>query len=231
MFEYLMPVWFANYNLLIHSVFFVITFLVYLLAFKVYKLTQYRQSRLFATAFFFISLAFLLETILNALMVFKISQNISLVSKIMSINLINLAIINVHLILCTIGLVTLAYMTLKVKSAKTYILILILSLLFLFLVPNVIYFYYILTFTLLIFICLHYFNNYLNKKKINSLLVLIAFLLLAAVNIPILFLGLNREAFYVVDHVVELLAYVLILVNLILVRRHEQKTRPASNRS
>ena len=226
-----MPGWFVNYNLLIHFVFFIITFLVCFFSFRIYRLSQQRQPKLFATSFLFISLAFLIEAILNLLILFKINENISLAAKIMSVKLINLVMVNTHLILFIVGLVTLTYMTFKVRSAKIYSLLLIITLLSVFLVSNTLYFYYLLSFILLIYICWHYLFNYLSKKRINSLLVFVAFILLAVGNIPILFSVMNHETFYVVGHVIELIAYTLILVNLILVQRHEQKTRSTSNRA
>ena len=228
---YLMPDWFTQYNILLHLFFGIITLLVSVFSFRIYKLSGQRSSRLFAFSFLCFSLAYFIEFFMNSLILFKITQDISVALKIFSINIINLILINFHLILFTIGLVTLAYMTLRVKSPKTYCLLLVLSLISLFLVSNPIFFYYLFSIILLIYVSLHYLLNYLAKKKISSLLMLMAFILLLIGNIPLLFSISNHETYYVIGHFLEVRAYLFILINLIMVQRHEQKARPTSNRT
>ena len=205
--------------------------LVSVFSFRIYKLSGQRSSRLFAFSFLCFSLAYFIESFMNSLILFKITQDISIGLKIFSINIINLIILNFHLILFTIGLVTLAYMTFRIRSQKTYSLLLILSLISLFLASDPLQFYYIIAIVLLIYISLYYLLNYLDKKKINNLFMLMAFILLSIGNIPIFFSILNHETYYVVGHFVELIAYLFILANLIMVQRHEQKARPTSNRT
>jgi hypothetical protein len=229
--EYFMPAWFLGYNVALHLVFAIITLLVSIFAFRIHRLSGQRQPKLFATAFLFISLAFFIEATLNFLILHKINENISLALKIISVSNLNLIILNAHLILFTVGLMTLAYMTFRIKSAKAYSLLLIINLVALFLASNPLLFYYITSFILLVYIFIHYLLNYLSKKRINSLLVFIAFVLLSLSNIPILFSVMHHEIFYAVGHFIELFAYLLILINLILVLKHEQKTRQASDSS
>jgi hypothetical protein len=229
--EYFMPAWFLGYNVGLHLVFAIITLLVSIFAFRIHRLSGQRQPKLFATAFLLFSLSLFIEAFLNLFILFKINQDISLALKIVSVNNLNLIMANVHLILFSVGLITLAYMTLKARSAKVYSLLLIITLAALFLASNPLLFYSIISFILLVYIFIHYLLNYLGKKRINSLLVFIAFVLLSLSNIPIIFSVMNHEIFYAIGHFIELIAYLLILINLILVLKHEQKTRQASDSS
>jgi hypothetical protein len=66
---------------------------------------------------------------------------------------------------------------------------------------------------------------FIRKKKYNALLMLVAFAFLLISNVHFVFSALNNEANYIISHAIELTAYLLILVNLILVRKNEQKKK------
>jgi len=229
---YFMPNWFVGYNILLHIIFCIITLLVSLFAFRVHKMSGQRQPKLFSIAFLFVSLAFFIESIMNLLILAELNEHVTLVLEdITSIALFNFIINYAHIILFSIGLVTLAYMTFRVRSAKIYSLLLIITLVPLFFTSNPLYLYYLTSSILLIYILAHYLINYLGKKQTRTLLVLFAFLLLLFGNIQVFFSISNHEIYYVIGHFIELIAYLLILMNLMLVLKHEQKARPAPGHS
>jgi hypothetical protein len=228
---YLVPNWFLGYDVGLEIVFALITLLVSIYAFRISKMSGQRSARLFATSFFFISMAYFLKAVFNFLIISRLNENISLALKIASVNTINLIALNFHVVLFSIGLITLIYMTFRVKSARVYSFLLITTLIFMFLAGSPIFAYHLLTSVFLIYIFIHYLLCYLNKKRINNLLMIVAFIFLLFGNIQFIFSISNNEIFYVVAHCLEFLAYLLVLVNLMLVRKNGEKKRQASDRS
>lgn len=204
----LVPKWFFGYDIALELALAVITLIVSLYAFKIYKLSEQRQSKLFGIAFLFFSISYFIQSFLNICRIIKINN----------INIVNSIGVYTHINFFIIGLVTLTYMTLKIKSMKTYSLLLITMLLSLLFSANKIYLFYLLSSILLIYIIIHYFINYLKNKKPKALLVLIAFAFLLFGNIHFIF-SINYGLYYVIGHFLELIAYLLILIDLILVVR------------
>jgi hypothetical protein len=228
---YLVPAWFLGYDIVLQVIFALITLAVGIFALRISKISSQRSVKLFGISFLLISIAYFIKAFLNFMIMSRLNENISLALKVISVNVLNLIALNIHVVLFSIGLITLAYMTFRVKSAKIYTLSLILVLVAIFFAADTLTVYYIISSILLIYIFLHYLINYLNKKKINTLLVMIAFALLLFGNIHFIFSLENSTIYYVIGHFLELSAYTLILINLILVRKNEQKTRQASNRT
>jgi hypothetical protein len=226
-----MPGWFLGYDVALHLAFAIITLIVSIFAFKIYRLSGQRQPKLFATAFFFISMAYLLNAIMHFLMLSKLNDNVCSAFKIASVALLELIGAYFYIVLFSTGLVTLAYMTLRVRSAKVYSLLLITVLISFFFTPEPLNLYHLLSSLLLVYIIIHYLINFLSKRKTNALLMLAAFALLFLGNFHFIFSITESEGYYVIAHFFDLIAYLLILLNLILVQRHEQKARPTSNRT
>jgi len=213
---YLIPRWFFGYDVFLELAFALITLIVSYYAYKIYRLSGQYQSKLFSIAFSFFSISYFIQSLLNFAIISKLGENICSAIKLQNITTLNLYGIYIHTIFSVIGLVTLAYMTLKTKSLKIYSMILLISLLTLILSLNKIYLFYVLSSFLLVYIVLHYLVNFLENKQINTLLVLIAFLLLLFGHIHFIF-AINHELFYILGHFLELTAYLLILINLIMV--------------
>ena len=213
---YLVPKWFFGYDVILELAFAVITLIVSIYAFKIYKLSGQRQSKLFGIAFLFISVSYFIQSFLNFTIISKLNQNICTILKINSVNVLNSIGLYAYSLFFIAGLITLAYMTLGVKSAKIYSLSIIVIISSLLLTSNELYLFYFLSSVLLAYIFAHYFVNYLNNKKLNTLLVLIAFAFLLFGNIHFIF-SVNHGLYYAIGHFLELVAYMLILVNLVLV--------------
>jgi len=220
MIEYaIVPHWFMGYNIILELIFFVITLLVGTYALKIYQLSTQRQSKLFGISFLMIALAYLIQSVLN----FAAGQSMAQGCNMQSMSLVHYlgnAGIYAHIILFTSGLVTIAYMTLKIKDAKAYLLFLAAILGVLAFGSNPIYLYYVISSMLLVYISFYYLRNYLQSKKTNALIILIAFLFLLFGKIHFIF-SINHGSFYVAGHFLELVAYSLILINLLTVIRRK----------
>lgn len=220
---YIIPSWFFgyqsfSYDAILELIFAIITLIVSIYAFKVYRLSQERQSKLFGIAFSFISASYFIWSIINFNILERIEHSIPTYVNISNINNLITIGVYIHILLFITGLTTLAYMTLKIKSPKMYSLLLIITLVSLSFNSNVIFLFYLLSSILLIYIVLHYLTNYINHKQARTLLVLIAFILILFSTIHFIF-SVNHALYYIIGHFIELIAYLLILTNLILVTK------------
>ncbi|MBR9704573.1 hypothetical protein GOV12_04120 [Candidatus Pacearchaeota archaeon] len=213
-YNYLIPSWFFGLDFIFELAFAIITLIVGLYAFKVFKLSGQHKIKLFGISFIFFSISYFIQSFINYAIISKLGENICNVIKLESVNILNLLGIYVHIFFFILGLVTLVYMTLNIKSAKTYTMILFITFFSLFISLNKIYLFYILSSLMLIYIVVHYFNNYSKNKQRSSLLVLIAFIFLLFGHIHFIF-SVNHTIFYTIAHFLELSSYVLILINLI----------------
>jgi hypothetical protein len=221
---FLIPRWFFGYGVAFELIFAIITLAVALYSFKVYKLSNQNQPRLFGIAFLFFSISYFIQSILNYFIISEIAQNISTVMKLQSVTWFNAIGLYVHMFFFIVGLVTLAYMTLKIKSPKTFALLIIMFLLTFFLIDDKIPLFYVMSSLLLIFISIHYLLNFVENRKPRNFLVLVAFLLLLFGNLHFIF-AVNHTIYYVIGHFLDLTAYILILVNLLLILKNGKKKK------
>ena len=215
----IVPHWFLGYNILLELLFFAITLIVAVYALKVYQLSGHKQSKLFGITFLMISAAYLIQSVLN--IVASYSTDICCdMQPISPMPAYSLAGIYVHILLYASGLVTLAYMTLKLKDLKAYFLFMVVALTALLVSSNPLFFFYVISTILLIYVSFYYLKNYLDTKKSNALVVFIAFLFLMFAKVHFIF-SIDHGTYYVAGHLLEFVAYVLILVNLLMVIRRK----------
>jgi len=211
---FLVPSWFFGYDVVLELIFAIITLSVGIYAFKIYNLSGQRQTKLFGGGFLFISASYFVQSILNFAIVSKLNENVCQALKISDVAVLNAVGIYAYIFLFIAGLVTLVYMTFRIKNWKIYSLLLLVSLLAITLIPNTLYFFYLLASVFLFYICTHYFSNYIKNKNPQKLLVLIAFGFLLFSTFHFIF-SVNHSLYYAVGHILELIAYILILINLI----------------
>ncbi len=220
---YLIPNWFFGYDVIFELIFALITLAVSIYSFKVYKLSEQRQAKLFGISFLFISISYFIQSFLNFAIISKLNENICKAIQIVDVMRLNNIGIFTFIIFFITGLITLTYMTLKVKDMRIYALLFIITILSLIFSSNRIYLFYFLASVLLINICIHYIITYLHTKQPRILLVLAAFILLLISTIHFT-IAVNHVLFYALGHFFELIAYILILTNLILIVKNEKKT-------
>ena len=221
---FVIPSWFLNYGMLFELAFAIITLVVGLFAFRIYKLSEQKSAKLFGISFIFISLHYFLQSFLNFSTLSKINQNICDIMKISDINSLNIMGAYSHMFFFLIGLTTLVYMTLKIENKTAYALLLTLPLAAIVFATNKLYLFYAMASILLIFISIHYLKNYLKNKQVKTLFILIAFIFLLFGNLHFL-VSVNHGIYYVIGHFLELIAYILILLNFILVLKNDKKKK------
>ncbi|MDP2926408.1 MAG: hypothetical protein Q8N99_08575 [Nanoarchaeota archaeon] len=218
----LSPQWFFGYDIIFELAFAIISLLVCFISYKIYKLTEENSLKLFGISFLFISISYFIQSFFNFAIYSELSKNVVSLLSLSDINFFNLLGVYTNIIFFSLGLITLVYMTLKIKSPKTYSLLVIIPIFLLFMGCNKLYLYYALTSILLIYIAIYYFSNYINKRNLKSLLVFIAFDFLLFGQIHFIF-SINHVLYYILGHFLELIAYLLILINLILIHKNGKK--------
>lgn len=222
--SFLISNWFFGYDIVLELFFAFITLLVSIYSFKVYKLSKQNHPRLFGLAFLSFSIAYFIQSILNYLILSELNKTVCTAIKLQDVGILtNLGMIS-HMVFFLIGLITLTYMTLKIKSKTTYFILLISSFISFFLVINKIYWFYVFASLLLIFIAGFYFSNFIKHKQGKTFIVFLAFLFLLFGNIHFIF-SVNHLLYYEIGHFLELLAYFLVLTNILLVLKNGKKKK------
>lgn len=210
------PIWFLGYDILLELLFFIITLIISIYAFKVYKKTFQKRVLLFSLGFFLISLSYLIQSLFNYLALSKLNENICFWINIQSVAFFNWMGIIAHIFFMVLGLSVLTYMSLKVERKRIFLLIILLPTLGLVFSNNLITMFFIYSSLFLSFLSYHFIKNYINKKNNKTLLVASAFVLLLIGNINFIFLP-NNEIFYALGHLINLFAYIFIILNFYLV--------------
>ncbi len=212
---FLVPQWFYGYDIALELLFALITLAVGLVALKVHRLSSQAQVKLFGYSFLLIASSYFFKSVINFLILSKIRGGTCTACKISDILLYdNIGMIG-YMILFAIGLGTIGYMTLKIDNWKAHtLLILILALAIIFSI-NKVYIFYLLSSILLVYILGYYIYNFIKNKQRKVILIIIAFSFLLFGSIHFL-ISVNHSIFYVIGHVLELVAYALILLNLLL---------------
>lgn len=227
------PQWFFGIDVALEIVFAVVTLLVALLAFKVYRLCAQNQAKLFGISFLFISLSYFIQSAINFLMISKMNESVSNLIKIRSVLMFNTVGVVSHMILMITGLTLLVFTTFRTERYRFFWLLLITSLAAIFfdvhteqifIMPDLLYTYFVITSLFLLFICWHQLETYCRNRDPKTLLIVLAFIFLFVGQIHFV-LEVNHQLFYVIGHLLELFAYILILWNFYLVQKHGQKTR------
>jgi len=227
---FLTPSWFFSFSIILEFFFIIITSMVSYYAYKIYKLTGQPQARIFSLAFVFISISYLTWSLTNILILYALDNAVSYVMRLHNVFLINLFGTYLHAFFFIIGLILMTYLTLKARNIKILSLLLSIVLISVFFSQNKVFLFYILSSVLLIHIVIYYFSNYIQRRNTNTLLVLLAMILLLFSSLHFVF-AIEHETYYVLGHLTEFLAYMLILINLLVIINHGKKKGPVTNNS
>ena len=156
-------------------VFAVITLLIGLYSFKVYRLTNKENYRTFSLAFFFIAAAYLFKSFVNLLVFFEYIKPGAVATKLIGISTLFGYGVIVHIILMMFALLLLINLVLKIKNRYVFLLLLVLSFFPLILTWMHYSIFYALASLFLFILTLHFLKNYLKVKRKNAMLVFIAF--------------------------------------------------------
>ncbi|OIO42782.1 hypothetical protein COU56_02530 [Candidatus Pacearchaeota archaeon CG10_big_fil_rev_8_21_14_0_10_31_9] len=212
---YYIPNWFFTTSIIFEIIFAVVTGLVAVLSFKVYNLSRQKEFRLFGLGFTFISLSYIIWSLINLFLLDQLSDAL----KVLSFNeFVSLGALGIYfyMLLFIVGLATLNYTTLKENSKSIYIIILLISLVGIITSFNKGFTFQILSSIFLAFLLIHFASQVKRNKNVKSLLVFFAFLSLLVSHVIFIF-STSQYMYYVMGHIFELVAYILILARLYII--------------
>ncbi len=215
---YIVPKWFFGYDVALEIMFAIVTLLVSWYAFKVYKLTDHDQPRYVGAGFLFIGLSYFAQSLLNLVLLSGIDFDLYRGQYLQLANFLSVIGLYTHMVFFLVGLIIITYMTLRTKNTATLSLLFALSLVVIFFSTQRVFLFNVLSCVFLAFIAFYYMALYKKKRYTNLLWVLIAFVLLFLASVHFAF-AVHHPLLYVIAHIVELVAYLLILTDLILVLR------------
>jgi len=209
---------FSGYDMLFELAFAIISLILSIFAFRIYKITSESKSKLFGVSFLFISISYFIQSLFNFLAYSRLNEPICLMANLTSVNLISYYGNYAHFLFMIVGLATLLYMTFDIKHLEVLTFLVILSITAFIMSTNIYYTFYLLSTIYLSFITWHFIKNYFRKKQKLVLLVALAFSFLLFGSIHF-FLSVNHQFFYIIGQILELLAYILILINFYMVQK------------
>ena len=211
--HYIIPAWFFGIDISLELIFFAITLAVAITSYKIYRISKEKSMQCFSISFFLISLSYFVWALINAIALSHLQEFPTLYSlqRIFSISAIGLY---AHILLLTIGFITLAYAILPKKNPRVYYLLLGLGLTAIVASSDKIITFRILAVFLLSSVIYHFFIQWREHRNSNLLYSFVAFLLLALGNIEFA-LSESYYSAYAVGHILELLAYLIILRNIV----------------
>lgn len=213
---YSAPEWFFNYAVTLELFFAIISLVIALFSYKLFRITNQHQSKLLGSSFFMISMAYFIQSAFNLAIVSKFNQTISTALGFQSISIFDLFGVYTHIIFMIAGFAVLSYMTFGVENKMLLAFIITVSIIPLFFGKDIYLMYYLISTIYLAFIFLYFIRNYFEKKQPLTLMIPIAFLFLLFGSAHY-FISVDHSMFYVISHFLELVAYLLILINFYLV--------------
>ncbi|MFH1399036.1 MAG: hypothetical protein ABIG95_02905 [Candidatus Woesearchaeota archaeon] len=198
--------------------FFVITLFISIQAYKIYKLSKKKDVGLLALGFSFISFSYIVWSILNLSIIKYIGDSVCSWISICIVNSLIDFSIYIHMILFLTGLLTLAYISLKVKSLRTYILLWGIILSVILFSIRTLFFFYFLSSILLFYLIYSYSVVYIRKRQRKSLFMAVSFICLALGDL-VLLIGLSGGFYYITGNFLILVGYLVLLADLVSVIR------------
>ena len=224
---YILPQWFFKLNIIFEIIFFLCTAIIAIYSFKIYKLSEQKQIRNFAFAFSFLSLSYFILSLLNSSFLYIMTGELRVLDFYKFIDIKNIGV-SLYIGFFILGFISLLYATLKLKSIRIYIALLVITALAIRFSCFKSLTIYLITSLFLILITFHYFREYIRFKNENTLLVGIAMLFLLISNVLMSFVGnYIQPNLYVISRLIELLAYALIITSLYKIVKNGKKKKQA----
>jgi len=214
----LSPIWFYGLDVVSELLFAVTCMMVAIFAISIYRRTGQRLVKYFGVSFSLISISYFIQSILNMLLISKLTEDVSMTVKTVAVISFESLATLIHMLFMTAGISILLYTTLKDRSQRTLWLVILVALSSVFFSQNYIYMFYVISTIYLAFISWHYVQKYKKIRQPRTLLVALAFLFLLFGSFHFL-ISVNHQIFYPIGRILEFFAYLLILINLYLVRK------------
>lgn len=217
----LRPEWFISTESILTIVSFIITLIISIYSYKVYRLLNNKKYYYLAVGFFSIALGFLFSLISNSVIIFFHSfATLAGYIPLMRTSYFYTASLVLYAFLILSGYVIFSCLALGVRNKRVIFALTLIALLSAVLIRQTrsFTFFYFFAFVLLaVHIVPYMHDNYKKQKSKGSYIVFLAFLLLAIANFIFIGINLYGAVLFVVGNSISFVAYVLLLINLFLV--------------
>jgi len=216
------PSWFYGINSGFSLFAMLVTVFIAFYSLRVFLITKYRKYLYFTLAFLFISISYLIQAAGNYVvyshLIGRIPNVTEAISTIVQLPTFYSMGYIIHVFLMFAGFMILVAIFLRINNIKILSLLFALILILSFLSQSKFAAFHITLFVMLLFIVIHLFNNYSKKKTVSSFLVLYSIICLMISQV-FLFLVIINKFYYVIGHILQLVGFTLLLLNMVLVFR------------
>jgi hypothetical protein len=217
---FIVPDWFFEFGIFLEILFAIATFIVAVYAYKLYRFSEQRELKLFSASFGFISLSYIIKALLVLFVISKLQGDI-LIIDLNNLQRISLYAVYFHVVLFMLGVVTLAYMTLKKGDCKIYSFLIAISLAAMMLGCDLAYSFTVVSSLILLYLCIYYLFEYFDNNKRTTLIIFIGFVFLLVSGAGVVFAP-NYYLNFVIGHLLELASYILIISSLVLTMKRDK---------
>jgi hypothetical protein len=222
------PQWFHGLDSSFEIVAFLVTLFIAIYSFRIFFLTWERKHLYFTLAFLSISGSYAIRAAMDWFIYRDLLPNVPnlsrAVSVVVEVSLLHIIVIIISTFLLLSGFLLLLAVFMGLKDPKMLIGVEAVLVLITVFAPFIfedlgqfIVLAHIALIVMLVIIVIHLFQNHSKQRTINSLLVMIAVGSLLLAHISYFIIPFINEYFYAVGHGLQLLGYLLLLVNIILV--------------
>ncbi len=212
------PSWFGGSSIFIVLFFALVTLLIAYYAYKMYRIAKQSSTLYFGLAFLSISISYFIQALFNFLKLKSIGSAdlLFLSAKELAVSTIQLSVLAMimHVLFMVLGFALLAYVTLKERGSKIFLLFVSLSFVAILFTP---YFHIVFNLIVAIFLLFIAAQHYQRHAKLGTTttflvfsgfsLLFIGHILMVAVNIV--------QTFYVLAHIITMVGYIVLLVSLL----------------
>jgi len=222
---HIIPSWFLGLNIALEILFAIVTGVIAYYAFKIYRISDQRELKLFGASFTFLSVSYIFLTLINLLFLSVTQGNIHSLNVDRIIDLKDV-FVGLFVFSFLLGFVTLFYTTLKIESGRVYTLLAILFIVAINYTADKSFMIYFLASIFLLFINYHYFREYYLKKNKNTLLTFIGMTFLLASNISLIVeANYFIPTMYVVSNALEFVGYGFIIASFVNALKNGKKKK------
>ncbi|MBI2449390.1 hypothetical protein HYV49_03780 [Candidatus Pacearchaeota archaeon] len=205
-------------NIFFELLFVVATLLIGFHSNKIYKLTRTKKYFLFSSAFWLISIAYIVKLITNVLIYFTvIGSSSDLVKATYISGLVEYGTI-FHMLFMVAAYIMLIGLSFKIDNFKILSMLFLMSFLSILFSSNANLIFYLVLSLFLIYLTLSFYNNYNEKKTPSSLLVFLGFFMILLGQISFIFAPYFTIAYFL-GHLGELAGYSFLFINLVRISR------------
>ena len=210
----------------------VVSLIISLYSYKVYKLIKDKNYKLFSMGFLFIGISFIFKilsniTIFNKVRIEQANFIFTFFSRLEYMQLINFFSFILYKTFHIIGFLLLFLLLTKEDQRKKGPLFFYLSLI---VVLFSVYFNFIFHMTvvfILIYLTLHFYENSKKRMNINALLVFISFLIILTGHLFFIFSDIHVY-FYLIGEVLMLAGFLLLLINQVKLKKGHSNSKKSS---